>query len=538
MRLVCLGVDGGAFELVRRWVEKGMLPNFERIMGEGAYGELISVIPPVSPQAWSSFMTGKNPGKHGIYGFRRLKPFSYEIEFNCGRYVRATTLWRLLSDRGKRVIVVNVPMTYPPEEVEGVLVSGMDAPGTGSDYTYPPELKRELDEITGGYIISQHFRGSLTSARRLRKALAEMLELTRTRVEVALELAKRYPADFLMVKFNAVDQSQHYFWSFMEGGGEFSDAIYQAYKVIDDSIPRFEKISEYLMIMSDHGAGGHTGKFFYVNEWLRREGYLVKRRGRKKLALRILEGGVPFLARVLPHRTKDTIRRLFPQLVSGSFSTMKFGRIKWSETRAFLGESLDGLRINLKGVFPEGTVEREGYQELREELASRLVKVKDSETGEVVVGRIYRREELYHGPYISGAPDLIVEPVDYAYTLSRRMPGERTPVVAPAPAWRGIRGVHKREGIVFLKGKGVRRGYETKAHILDLAPTILYMMGEGIPEDYDGRLLEECFEEEVLRANPPTPAPPAGESRREPGEFTDKEAEDIGDRLRGLGYID
>jgi len=538
MKLVCLGVDGGSYELVSRWASEGRLPNFARLMAEGASGELRSVIPPVSAQAWSSFMTGKNPGKHGIYGFRRLKPGTYEIEFTSGRLVRAATLWRILSHAGRRVIVINVPMTYPPEEVNGLLVSGMDAPGRGSEYTHPPELKAELDRIAGKYVISQHFAGSLDSPERLLAARQEMLELFDVRCKVTLELAQRYPWDFLMVKFNLVDQSQHYFWKFMNGDGELRAAIYEAYSAVDAMLPVFEGLGDYLVILSDHGAGPHSGKNIFLNEWLRREGYLTPKGGGRKTIGRLLERGMRFLARRLSHGAKDELKRLFPRLVSGSFGLMKFSGIRWAASRAFLGECYDSIRINQRGVFPEGIVEPAEYDGLRDEIGAKLLALRDPETGAAIIRCVHKREDIYRGPFVCEAPDLIVEPEGFSYTLSKRILADEGPVVRSAPHWRGISGVHRLMGMLFLKGPGIVPGRRVEARIEDVAPTILYALGEGIPADFDGRVLTAAFEPGRLSQTPPrvTEAIPAGP--RTDRTYTDTDSEAVGERLRNLGYIE
>jgi len=162
-KVFCVGLDGATFDLIRPWVAAGELPHLEKIMQGGVWGELESVIPPISAPAWTSFMTGKNPGKHGIFGFTKQKRGSYEERFVNRQLIKSETLWKGLGDSGKKVIVVNVPITYPPEEVNGCLVSGMDAPSTKSPYAYPPELREKINRVTGGkYRIHLHLRSCVT----------------------------------------------------------------------------------------------------------------------------------------------------------------------------------------------------------------------------------------------------------------------------------------------------------------------------------------------------------------------------------------
>jgi len=149
-------LDGATFKVITPWVKEGKLPTLAKIMEKGAWGELESTIHPLSPQAWASFMTGKNPGKHGIFEFVEHKPHSYDLRYVNGASVQGKKLWDILSDAGKRVCVINVPFTYPPNKVNGYLIAGLDAPGPHSNFCHPPELMAELTQKFGQYQLRQH----------------------------------------------------------------------------------------------------------------------------------------------------------------------------------------------------------------------------------------------------------------------------------------------------------------------------------------------------------------------------------------------
>lgn len=533
-KVVCIGVDGGSYALVEKWAKEGLLPNFARLIEDGAGGELLSVIPPISAPAWSTFMTGKNPGKHGIYGFVRLKEGSYDVEFSCGLHLGAKTLWKLLSERGMRVIVINVPMTYPPEEVNGILISGMDAPGVDSPFTYPVELKEEIDRICGGYSIgripivkSQNRAGLLMS----RDGIFELLD---KRMKVTFYLAERYEWDFLMVKLNAVDYAQHRFWRYIGTESEVADTIYRAYKAVDDLLPRFEELAEgWLFVMSDHGGGAYSGKIILLNRWLEREGYLRRRRslvgGGLRRALRRL-----FIR--LPREMRDTLRARLPGLASKSMKLIKFPGIQWQGTKAFLSETRDSIRINSEGAYPQGTVSEGEYHNIREELIEKLGELRDPETGKSVFEKVYRREELYSGDYAGEAPDIVLRPREFSYAVSRRFGRDEGVVCEERERPRGS-GTHRLEGMLFIKGRGVRRGVRVNAGIADVAPTILYVMGLGVPGDFDGRVLEGAFDDGFLGENPLRRGSPAGGGRRRQV-LEGEDYEELAERLKELGYIE
>src|SRR4030065_410257 len=149
LRTIVIGLDGATFDLILPWVEQGHLPSFRRLIEEGSWGELESTMPPLTGPAWSSFITGKNPGKHGIYDFMYRDPKGYRSITINATLRKGPSFWRLLGDQGKRVIVFNVPVTYPPEEVNGIMISGFPTPPKSKDFVYPPELREDLEREIG-----------------------------------------------------------------------------------------------------------------------------------------------------------------------------------------------------------------------------------------------------------------------------------------------------------------------------------------------------------------------------------------------------
>ena len=205
-RVLVIGLDGATFDLITPWVDKGELPCFKRLLQEGGHGELKAIPIASSPQSWSSFMTGKNPGKHGVFFFTERIPGTYDVQFANARSRKGKSLWRIASNGGKKVVAVNVPMTYPPEEVNGAMISGFDAPDT-TNFVYPPELEREIRHILKDYIIDLRLRSSVTKNKR-----GEVLEglklMEEQRYKLCEHMMDRCDWDLFMVVFNATDRVQ------------------------------------------------------------------------------------------------------------------------------------------------------------------------------------------------------------------------------------------------------------------------------------------------------------------------------------------
>jgi predicted AlkP superfamily phosphohydrolase/phosphomutase len=159
-KVIVIGLDGATLDLILPWVQKGLLPNFQRIIKKGIWGHLTSTIPPFTAPAWTSFMTGKNPGKHGIYDFMVREPGTYTSSSVNASFCDADSLWRIIGSEGKKVGVINVPMTYPPEEVNGFLISGMLTPSNTDTFSHPgnKETVRQFSRITFSCLSSQRKR--------------------------------------------------------------------------------------------------------------------------------------------------------------------------------------------------------------------------------------------------------------------------------------------------------------------------------------------------------------------------------------------
>lgn len=556
-KVICIGLDGATFDLIQPWVSEGKLPNIRKIMQEGVWGELESVIPPISAPAWTSFMTGKNPGKHGIFGFKKEKQGTYEELFVNRKLIKSETLWKCLSDNRKKVIIINVPLTYPPEEVNGCLVSGMDTPSTKSPFTYPPQLKEEINKITQGkYLIHQHFGGYLTNNKRKKQALEEILSAIDIRTYIAEYLMQKYPWDFFMIKFDNPDQVQHYFWKDMNDENSiFKDAILKIYQHLDNILGKFLKYLDEdsnLIVISDHGAGPVIGKRIYINEWLRRKGMLYtkdnfggKRRNvRNRLRKLLMQSLVKLYfqaGKVISHRLRERLGIPLPMIKASLFSFTHVNT-DWSKTKAYFGGNLNAVYINVEGRRPDGIVKLgEEYEQVREEIIHGLKYLVDPDDGQPVFEHVYKREEVYHGSLLDEAPDILVIPRNFSdYTMGKEiLNNNRKPVIDYQPSQKGVTGNHRLNGILLAYGKCIRKGEQIKdAKIIDLFPTIYHMFGLQIPADIDGKTLDTIFAPEWLAENPIRFSDTATGIKETKEDVYSKEDEaEIRERLKGLGYI-
>ena len=521
-RLLIIGLDGATFDLIDPWIAQGRLPHLAALMRQGLRGTLRSTFPPATFPAWSSFMTGKNPGKHGIYDFIRLRPERYRLEFTGARSRKGDTIWRLLSDQGLRVGVMGLPTTYPPEAVNGFMISGFDSPvstGTDPSFIYPRPLFDELRERTGPYLITDF--GQFRIDRRWHSRALEHLQRTlKRKLAIASYLLQKETWDLFMVLFGESDTAGHHFWAFHDRHSpraskrrpdreDLGTAIRTVYQQLDAAIGELtarRHSNTAVMILSDHGFGGTGDKVLHLNRWLEQKGYLSfhgsagwKRRSASALG----RAGL----RWLPLKAQDRLIRHGAGVADRLLSRTRLGAIDWDRTRAFSTEmnTLPGIWIHLRDRYPRGTVAPgDEYERLRSELIDELDGLADPETGRKVVARTHRREDLYHGSCLEEAPDLLPElNLDRGYSYTCLPTGGRAGAAAvrrlrpeerPGAKGGSMNGSHRRDGIFLFAGNGVAGGHRLKElSIMDVAPTILRFFGLPADRDMDGRVIEEVL---------------------------------------------
>jgi len=561
-RLLIVGLDAATFDLICPWIAEGKLPNLAALMKDGAWGRLASILPPITPPAWTSFMTGKNPGKHGIFHFLGARPGTYKLSYLNAASRRAKTIWRMLSDAGYTVGPMNIPFTYPPEHLNGFQISGMDTPSEKSPFIYPPELRSELVSLLGRFQLDVRYLGYMSTDPRREQVLAEMDKLDHQWLSASLYLMEKHPADVMMFTFMSIDTVQHHFWQYMDpthhlhnpaAVERFGDAVLRVYQRLDDAVGQMlQKTSSdtSVLVVSDHGGGPTSDRVVYLNRYLAQLGLLHYRKDERsalnKLTQKVVRGSYTLLRSTLSSRQKSFLARTLPRLRKSFESAVtSFNQIDWTRTRAYCSASSPSIWINLRGVKPRGIVEQSEYEPLLKLISDKLKELKDPRTDEPVIKRILRREEIFHGPYANEAADLILDWWETSHFSTSPSFPENT--LDPAVEIRERRpstesewgGTHRRDGILIAHGKSFKKGAEIQgARLIDMAPTILYLMGQPVPEDMDGRVLEELFEPAFIAANPVQVGGSAGLDAEQGAQYSDEEAAIVEERLKALGYIE
>lgn len=558
-KVFVLAWDGATLDRVRPWAEAGLLPNIKRVFEQGASGTLRSTIPPVTPVAWLSFSTGRNPGQHGVFDFFRPARQHYaDLIPTSAALSHEPTLWSRLSEAGRKSIVVNVPMTYPAEKIDGVIISGPPSPAGDKHAAYPPDVLNELK--AHGWDLT---RDATSVHGAFEDYFPFLCELVEQRTAAVLYLMEKYPWDFFMVHYLETDQVQHSYWRFLEGGGPNADAMLKLYQRADTALGQVLArlgTDVALVVLSDHGMGP-TEYHVNLNNWLAREGFLKWRRQPstmmrralyalgldptsvynripaqliQRLSLGEVRADVQQVDKMVQRRRPSFIARLRKALLRAPF--LNFNDVDWLRTVAYVSGTTQAamLYLNVKGREPQGVIALGAhYERVRNQIADRLQTVIDPYSGERLISQVLRREELYRGTALVNAPDLVALYRGGEYDnkkgtvfLSKRVVDR----VANGNA------THRQLGFVALMGAAIKSGYRlSDADMLDLPSTILALMDEPIPAEFEGRVLQEALIEPAQIAI----APKRDEhTTSDQADMSPEELEQVLDKLRALGYVD
>ncbi len=558
-KVIVIGLDGATFSVLRPLMEAGLLPSLKAICDRGSLGELTSVVPPITAPAWSSFMTGKNPGKHGIYDFlvydRRVgRDIPVSATLRMGK-----TLWQLLGEAGKKVLVLNVPTTYPPEPVNGVLVSDFLTPAGKRDFAHPPSLVAELEERFGPYPL--YFRMPILapnlSPANTRRFLLELREMTAYKFNVLHYLTERYPSDFIMLHIWGVDRIQHELWNFIDPTHPLYDArmdqlfrpqITAYFSQLDAEIGKMLAATgeeATIFIISDHGFGP-IHKMIDLNSWLLREGYIaLKCDVMTRLRFAMWRMGLDYrflfrycLLRILrfaarwietsPYKAVELLARKHRGIM------LSFADVDWASTKAFCKSALGGIYLNIVGVHPYGAVQPSAYHALRQEIVEKLKALRDPDTGEPIGGDLFLKEEVYRGSFTDDGPDIVYLPMERAYLPANLGFSSRRTIV---PNW-FLPGNHRMQGVLIASGQFIESGVRVMgASLMDLAPTILYLMGGSVPRDMDGKVLQQIITPEFRQAHALEFVDSADDAQEPTDALSAADRNSIVAKLQELGYL-
>lgn len=484
-KVVVIGLDGCNPELIYGWLDE--LPNMKAIMDEGLHGPVESSVPPITPQAWTSALSGKNPGQFGFWDFRYRDRYLYgEPNLIDSTKIKVDTLYKILPRYGKKVAIINVPLSYPPPQIPGgYSISCFMTPSIEKEFTHPPGLRREVERLVGEYILDAST--SDTNFRKMDKKLVldRIYRMDEQRFELIKYFIREKELDFIFAVIMGTDRMPHLFYRYMdpehvrhEPDSPFRDAIKDHYKFCDEKIGEIRALLDEetaLIVLSDHSVQRLDGRI-NLNEWLIQEGYLCLRRRP--------EGLVPL--------TKADV--------------------DWGKTRAWATGYTGQIYVNLKGRERSGTVPPEEYESFLDEVGEKL-KALPGEKGNRLETRIFKRREIHFGEFAELGPDLFIYFDNCRWNISELIGYDSiysydTPLGADD-------GGHGPEGILMMAGPGVpEAGARAGITLLDVAPTVLDLMGISVPPDMEGR---ELTEREAV--------------------YSEEDEEELKKRLAGLGYF-
>lgn len=458
-RLFVVGLDGATWDLLDPWIAAGDLPNLKAFRDASSWGTMNSVIPYLSPAAWTSAVTGVNPGRHGIFDFQRRLPGQSMIVTETSKSRRSPPVWNLLKGQGRKVAVINVPMTDPPDVVDGVMVAGfphLDAEG----YAYPGELQARCKEM--GYILD-HMELTLPEGQE-EKLLSEIKAARDKRWELVKQLYSEDDYDLFWVVFTGTDRVQHLFWKFDDPenphydpaeasrlAGTMHDFWVEQDRILGELFAMIRP-GTWVLVLSDHGFGP-IRRELRVGNWLHSP-----------------ESGFS------EEETQDV----------------------------FILDYTDGARLYVRqpGRDPSGRLNDAERASVRGRLASGLAAVTDPATGQKPVEAVYPAEQVFVGKYAEKGPDLTLLPsFSYFIHWGDRDTGFKLPCCGDILST--LSGWHRMNGMFMLQGPGVKAGrVEVAPSLLDVTPTCLYLLGSTLPEDFDGGIMSASLQDSWIKRHP------------------------------------
>jgi len=565
MKVFVLGLDGATWDVLDPLFDLGLLPNLSRLRKQGAWGNLRSVFPPLSPVAWTAVMTGKNSGKHGVFEFLEYRHNPLGGRVNSSQTIQAELLWEIAGRHGKRTVVGGIPLSYPPRPAErfpGFFLGDFLSPAGALDFASDPGIFAELQKAVGPY---RPWSTAIHDGGQEAAVLAELTGFLEQHLKAVQFLMKRCDWDLFLFDLMATDRLQHELWHVWDlthraAKGRQSELaalrpkLIAFWQLLDREIGA---IAEQLprdtafLIISDHGFGP-IEHYVNFNVWLLDQGYIALDQSfyvqqkhwchRRGVSPEWFYGVMNKLGRgsYRVSRFRGKQKSLLDRIGESLFLSRR--HIDWPRTRAYAQGNFGQIFLNLKGRQPNGCVAPEDARRLLDDLKAALRAIPHPETGTPLVAHVHEREELYHGPHSAVAPDLTVVLGDWRYRTIGLHDFATHRVISPSF---GPTGDHRMEGILVASGPAVRSGAPLRdAALLDIAPTILHLLGVPVPSDMDGRVLTELLGPTVPRHHLPAHSPALGTvsaERTSPvlaeaGYSADDDAA-IQQRLSDLGYL-
>lgn len=522
MTLLVVGLDGATLDLIQPWAAAGHLPTLARLIAAGAVGPLRSTLPPVTAAAWTSFMTGRDPVHTGVYDFFRGPPGDHRLL--SGADVLDPTLWELLSQAGLRVGVLNVPVTYPPRPLNGYLVPGLLSPDQGQT-TYPPRFLAPYRDELGTYRLTPT---TLYQPSREAAFIADLNQVLEVQIRYALRIARDHPSDFLMLHFLATDIAQHALWRHLDPSHPWHDlaqaqryghAVREIFARIDTALAELLALlpaDSTVIVMSDHGFGPLHHVVNLNNLFL--AAGLLKLKAEPGVLLRQRLAQQRRLAKIGWRLLRGRGRKL-----------LDFDDVDWSRTAAYSFGHMGQVFVNLRGREPQGVVAPSDYEATLTRAVEALDALRDPHSGLPLPYKTVRSEGApQHGPDLHVILDGYRAVAYPLFVADGQIVTEQR---------HGNSGDHRLHGLFIAVGPDIRPGcHIDSARIVDLAPTILHLLGVAAPAAMDGRVLTEMLTPNAASRQPAT-AETMASALRAGGDLTPDEQARVETQLRGLGYL-
>jgi len=465
-KIIVIGIDGGSWNYIQKWIDEDRLPAFKKLQASGAWGRLESQLPPVTSPNWKCFSTGLNPGKLGVFWWENIDLKNRRIYIPNARTFQGKEIFDYLSEAGKRVGVINMPTLYPPHQINGLMVAGgPDAMESG--FAYPEALEKLLKSKFNWRILPPNISYMKQNAD---EVIEEIYRLIEVRFKAAEFLLSEGNFDFFMVVTYLINVLQHYHWG--------DEKVFKAWRIIDAGVGRLvERFSDYtFLFMSDHGTNEIKIKF-NISTWLEQKGYLVLKKQGTSSRLQKLGLNRQRITKILTSLgLKDFVKKVVPkslqQMLPDDAGRVQFAgkaeAIDWDKSKAVASGQGPIYLLNKSDEF-------------KNQLAVELESLEYQ--GLKIVNKVYRKEEIYNGPFMDIAPDLIVDQgknIHFSGAL-----GSKEAFEAPAH-WKGE---NERFGLFLAFGQGIK-SQKLDTSILNLAPTILSLLEVNIPADLDGEVIK------------------------------------------------
>jgi predicted AlkP superfamily phosphohydrolase/phosphomutase len=518
MRTVLFGIDGLTFRIMHPLIERGDLPNFRRLAQEGCEAILESKYPPLTPPAWVSLSTGMKPATHGIYDYWEYETDPQNEDTPSARLLTqrqgGKAIWNILSEYDRKVLVINVPVTYPPEPVNGIMISGYLTPGENVEYTYPASIKKEMNDVVPDYRIDIQIHEAFTakSKEEERQVIDEVLRVTQARLKLTLHLMEEKPWDFCYVVFVGADRLQHTLWEHISN---LNAEATEYYRLMDEGLGHIMAQlgpDDNLFVVSDHGFQG-ARRLFHINEYLYSKNLLAldpvfeqKRRSSRRInTLKYLmrKWGLLSLAR----KGKQVLKSSGLLKATGLAEEYVHEDLHRPLAHLDLKHTLAHVpsRSTFGGAYADIFLSKEldavQLAELCEDLRSQI----DPVTKTPLVSELFTTEVYGKGPFAPPVPHLLLLPGE-GVTISLKLGNEQFWDDAKMENDARQRcGVHQKDGVLYAFGKDIKPGFKApNAEIFDIVPTVLHSMALPLPHTFDGRVLEELFVEREQQPTDPS----------------------------------